>query len=79
MGFNYRKCGFSTVDAFVESMKSGEPGQLKAFVGYCIKTPGLNDALANKDFVKCAKLYNGDDYGDYDKRISKAYEKYSGG
>lgn len=79
MGFNYGKCGFSTIDAFVESMKSGEAGQLKAFVGFCIKTPGLKDALAKKDFVKCAKLYNGDDYGDYDKRISKAYKKYSGG
>ena len=79
MGFNYWMCGFSSVDAFVESMKAGESGQLKAFVGYCIKKPGLKDALANKNFINCAKLYNGDDYGDYDKRIEKSYKKYSGG
>lgn len=78
MGFNHALCGFGTVEAFVESMKAGEAGQLKAFVGFCIKKTGLKDALANKDFVQCAKLYNGDDYGDYDKRISKAYKKYSG-
>lgn len=79
MGFNYMLCGFNTVDAFVESMKAGEAGQLKAFVGFCVKKAGLKESLASKDFVQCAKLYNGDDYGDYDKRISKAYKKYSGG
>ena len=77
MGFNYQKCGFSSVEVFVESMKAGELGQLKAFVGFCKNTPGMTAALANKSFVQCAKLYNGDDYGDYDKRIGKAYRKYS--
>ena len=79
MGFNFSTCGFASVDAFVESMKAGESGQLQAFVGFCNSTPGLREALANKNFVKCATLYNGADYGDYDKRISKAYKKYSGG
>lgn len=77
MGFNFSSCGFATVEAFVDAMKAGEAGQLQAFVGFCKSTPGLKDALAKKDFVKCAILYNGDDYGDYDKRISKEYKKFS--
>lgn len=77
MGFNYSDCGFSTVDDFVTSMKSGESGQLKAFIGFCSSTPGMKDALAKNDFAKCASLYNGEDYGDYNKRISNAYKKYS--
>lgn len=78
MGFNYGDCGYSSIDAFVESMKAGESGQLKAFVGYCKKKTGMKEALAAKDFAQCARLYNGKDYGDYDKKISEAYKKYSG-
>lgn len=75
---NISACGFASVEAFVESMKAGEQGQLQAFVGFCKTTTGLKEALGRKDFVKCATLYNGSDYGDYDKRIGKAYKKYSG-
>jgi hypothetical protein len=79
MGFHYKKrCGYETVDDFVAAMKAGEPGQLDAFVGFCKKTPGLLDAIKAKDFVQMATLYNGEDYGDYDKRIEKAYKKYGG-
>ncbi|MDL2355680.1 MAG: N-acetylmuramidase family protein [Pseudomonadota bacterium] len=77
MGFNFSSCGYATVDAFVDAMKAGESGQLKAFVGFCKNTAGLKDALAKKDFVQCATLYNGADYGDYDRRISAAYKKFS--
>ena len=78
MGFNYTKCGFDTVDAFVDKMKAGERGQLDAFVGFCKSVPGLRDALAAKNFVECARLYNGADYGDYDRRLSTAFKKYGG-
>jgi hypothetical protein len=77
MGFNFSGCGFTTVEAFVDSMKAGEAGQLQAFVGFCKTTFGLKAALAKKDFVKCATLYNGTDYGDYDKRIAREYKKFS--
>jgi hypothetical protein len=78
MGFNYATCGFATVDDFVAKMKAGEEGQLDAFVGFCLKTRGLRKALADKNFVDCAKIYNGKDYGDYDKRIERAFKKYGG-
>lgn len=78
MGFNYADCGYASVDDFVTAMKAGESGQLDAFVGYCKKKAGMVEALKTKDFVQMATLYNGEDYGDYDKRISKAYKKYGG-
>ena len=78
LGDNFKDAGFSTIDAFVESMKAGELGQMKAFVGFCKSKSGLAKALANKDFKLCARLYNGPNYGDYDEKIRKAYEKYSG-
>jgi hypothetical protein len=78
MGFNYETCGFANVDDFVAKMKAGEQGQLDAFVGFCLKTRGLRKALADKNFVACATIYNGTDYGDYDKRIERAFKKYGG-
>lgn len=78
MGFNYADCGYATVDDFVAAMKAGELGQLDAFVGYCKKKAGMVAALKTKDFVQMATLYNGEDYGDYDKRIAKAYKKHGG-
>jgi hypothetical protein len=77
MGFNYSTCGYASVDKFVQAMKAGESGQLDAFVGFCLKTPGLRQALQDRNYVQCARLYNGNDYGDYDKRIKTKYEKYS--
>jgi hypothetical protein len=78
MGFNYTMCGYPDVDAFVGAMKAGQQGQLEAFVGFCKATKGLPQALAAKDFARCAALYNGTDYGDYDKRIERAFRKYGG-
>jgi hypothetical protein len=78
MGFNYADCGYATVDDFVAAMKAGEGGQLDAFVGYCKEKAGMVEALKAKNFAKMATLYNGEDYGDYDKRMAKAYKKHGG-
>jgi len=78
MGFNYQTCGYPTVDAFVAAMKAGEAGQLQAFVGFCKAQRGMVAAMVGKDFKKMASIYNGADFGDYDKRIERAYKKYGG-
>lgn len=77
MGFNYADCGYKTVQEFVAAMRAGEKGQLDAFVGFCKKRKKLVKALQDKDYVQMATIYNGDDYGDYDKRIERAYKKHS--
>lgn len=78
MGFNYKTCGYPDVDTFVDKMKAGQQGQLDAFIGFCKATRGLAEALAAKNFAKCATLYNGADFGDYDKRIERAFRKHGG-
>ena len=78
LGANYWKCGYKDVFAFVEAMKAGERGQLEAFVGYCLKTPGMVSALRRKDFAGMARAYNGDDYGTYDKQFATEYKKLGG-
>ncbi len=78
MGFNYEICGYDNARDFVAAMKASERGQLNAFVGFCQNTEGMIPALQNKDFKNMATLYNGQDYGDYDRKIQKAYKKYGG-
>lgn len=78
MGFNDAKCGYPGVKAFVAAMKAGERGQLDAFVGFCKNTTGMIMALRDKNFASMATLYNGKDFGNYDRRIEKAYKKHGG-
>ncbi|UFS70702.1 N-acetylmuramidase family protein [Geomonas sp. RF6] len=78
MGFNFAACGYKTVESFVEAMKLGESGQLDAFVGYCKRKTGLIQAMREKSFQTMARLYNGEDYGNYDVLIAKKYNKYIG-
>jgi hypothetical protein len=77
MGFNYQDCGYQSVQGFVAAMKSGEKGQLEAFVGFCRKRKRLVKALQDQDFEQMATIYNGEDFGDYDARIEKAFKKHS--
>lgn len=74
MGFNFGACGYTSVSDFVTAMKLNAGQQLIAFVGFCRKSPALVKAMKNKDFAGMARNYNGADYGDYDKRIQKAFE-----
>jgi hypothetical protein len=74
MGFNYAACGYKSVVDFVTAMKLNAGQQLIAFVGFCRKSPALIKAMKNKDFAGMARYYNGADYGDYDRRIQKAYD-----
>lgn len=76
MGFNYAACGYKNVVDFVAAMKLNAGQQLKAFVGFCSKNPALFKAMKSKDFAGMARNYNGSDYGDYDKRIQKAFEAF---
>ena len=78
MGFNYTTCGYKKIDDFIIAMKSGELGQLEAFLGYCKSVSGLVVAMKNNNFVQMATLYNGSDYGNYDKRLYAAYKIHGG-
>jgi hypothetical protein len=74
MGFNYKLCGFSRLQYFINAMYSSEKLQLKAFVKF-IKSVGLSDELQRKDWKGFARGYNGRAYykNAYDRKIEKAY------
>jgi len=84
MGFNYKACGFKSVEAMVETFKVDDYEHLKAFIAY-IKTSGLADELINKDWAGFAHGYNGAEYkgspytvnDDYDLKLSAAYKSFS--
>jgi hypothetical protein len=78
MGFNFASCGYKSVFEFTAALKINAGNQLKAFVSFCSQSPSLIKAMKEKDYVAMARNYNGKDYGDYDRRIKKAYEALEG-
>jgi hypothetical protein len=79
MGFNWKVCGYSSLQAFVNDVSSGAPGQLRAMVGY-IKNRGLADELQRGDFAGFAEGYNGDGYAanKYDVKLYAAFRRFGG-
>lgn len=79
MGFNYRACGFATVQAFINAMHAGEGPQLDAFVAY-VKHRGLADELQRRDWAGFASGYNGPGYAanKYDTKLAAAWKRHGG-
>lgn len=75
MGFNFKACGYATVQEFVNAMYKSEDEQLNAFIGFIKSNQQLNQALKSKDWATVARLYNGADYkiNQYDTKLSAAY------
>ena len=40
--------------------------------------PGLDESMKAKDFTAMARNYNGEDYGNYDVLMKKAYDTLEG-
>ena len=77
MGFNWKACGYKSLQAFINAMYRGVDGHLEAFLGY-IKTRGLADELQRLDWAGFAYGYNGEGYkvNRYDERMEKAYNRF---
>ena len=58
MGYNYSRCGFDTLQQFVNSMYKSELAQLQAFC-LLVKSMRLDDELQRGDFLAFATGYNG--------------------
>lgn len=78
LGENHHVCGYSTVGAFVDAMKAGEPQQLDAFVSFVIGNH-LAEHLRNRDWKAFARGYNGAGYrkNAYDTKLATAYARFS--
>lgn len=76
-GFNWKLCGCSNINEFVEKMSKSERSQLDLFAVF-IKNLGLDKALRNKDWAAFSKVYNGPSYASrgYHTRMAQAYARH---
>ncbi len=76
-GFNWRKCGCSSIQEFVKRMSTSEREQLELFADFVINT-GMLPALKSKNWSTFARMYNGTSYASrgYHTRLARSYAKH---
>lgn len=77
MGAHWRALGYSDIDAFVATARSGLEGQLDIMLGF-IERNGLSDLLARRDWAGFARRYNGPGYrrNRYDTKLAAAHAHF---
>lgn len=77
MGFNYKACGYNSVQDFVKAMYESEYNQLLAMCNFIASNKKMHNALKNKDFNTFASIYNGPGQVEYyGNKLKTAYESY---
>ncbi len=78
-GFNWKKCGASSVGEFVELMSRSERDQLELFAKF-ISNSGMVQAIRDKNWLAFALKYNGPraKARRYHTRLAAAYKKHGG-
>jgi hypothetical protein len=78
MGFNWKACGYGSLQEFINAMFQSEGDHLDAFVGF-IRTSKLDTQLRQQNWAGFARSYNGPKYKEnqYDLKIKRAFEKHS--
>ncbi|MCM1337095.1 MAG: N-acetylmuramidase family protein [Candidatus Amulumruptor caecigallinarius] len=76
-GFNWRKCGASSITDFVDRMSRSERDQLELFAAF-LKSTGLDKQLRAKNWAAFARGYNGPSYASrgYHTRMASAYARH---
>ena len=77
MGANWRMLGYQSVEALVETARSGTPGQLALMVRF-IRHHKLDGPLRNRDWHAFARTYNGPAYArhGYHTAMARAYARH---
>ena len=78
MGSNFKMAGCKSVNHMVEEAMESEAGQVRQMAAF-IKSAGLQDELAAKEWAKFARGYNGPQYAQnqYDTKLAAAYAKFA--
>jgi hypothetical protein len=78
MGFNFKFCGFKTVNEFVDFVSKSETNQVIAMIRL-MESKGLARAMKNKDWATIARKWNGSDnaINSYPLKLAAAYDKFS--
>lgn len=76
-GFNWHKCGCSSIQEFEKRMSESEASQLELFADFVINS-GMLPALRAKNWSMFASKYNGSSYArrGYHTRLAAAYARY---
>ncbi len=76
-GFNWKLCGCSDINEFVQKMSRSERDQLDLFANF-IKNCGLDKHLRAKNWAAFARRYNGASYAarGYHTRLAQAYARH---
>lgn len=76
-GFNWKKCGCSSIEEYVRLMSTSERDQLELFVKFILSRK-LERYLQAKNWAGFALRYNGKSYArhGYHKRLAKAYRNF---
>lgn len=79
MGFNWKRCGYASVQDFINAMYKSSAAHLDSFVRYIQSDANLLKALRAQDWPECARLYNGSNYliNKYDTKLAEAFARYN--
>lgn len=77
MGFNFKACGYPSVQAMWSALAVDEAAHLMAFCQFVIASK-LDGALRNHQWVTFARGYNGPGYATnrYDAKLKEAHKRY---
>lgn len=80
MGAHWKSLGYASVEAFVQTARSGAAGQVELLIRF-IENNGLLPILKDRDWAAFARSYNGPLYrrNAYDTKLAAAYRRYRDG
>jgi N-acetylmuramidase/Putative peptidoglycan binding domain len=80
MGSHWKSLGYSSVEALVETARSGAAGQVELLIRF-IEKNGLLPVLNNRNWAAFARRYNGPLYrrNAYDTKLASAYKRHRDG
>lgn len=77
MGFNYKRCGYTSAKKMYDGFAASEKAQLEGFIKFIVSDSNLLKACQDKDYRTMASLYNGSGNVDtYAPKIEAAYTTY---
>lgn len=79
LGENYKQAGFTSLQAFVNSVYQSEQAQLQGFVNFLTADRRLLIAIRTLNWPTFARIYNGPNYAinQYDRKLAAAYRRYA--
>lgn len=77
MAFNWKLCGYESLQDFINAAYRSESDHLNMFVGFIKANRTLLEAVRNKNWDIAARIYNGPGYkkNAYDVKLAKAYDE----